>query len=441
MSLFDIPNLGIRAYDSPLPLNTVYGDQVCNFTPDTQHMHFSICDQPGRKENTSEYAYEEYTFETAGPRKKIFFDPTKTTCAIVTCGGLSPGLNNVIQAIVFELYYHYRVKSILGIRYGYEGLNPKFGHVPMELKPEAVRNIAEMGGTILGSSRGNQAVTIMADEMERLGIDILFTIGGDGTQRGAYELAEELKKRGQKRAVVGIPKTIDNDIVIIEKSFGFETAFSKACEAIQCAHTEAVSAWNGVGLVKVMGRHSGYIAAHAALALNEVNFVLVPEVKFELDGEKGLLNLLRKRLELRHHAVIIVAEGAGQDFFAADSGSDASGNVKLHDIGTFLTKKIGEYLKSISMDHTVKYIDPSYMIRSIPAIPSDALFSSQLARHAVHAGMTGKTAMLVGWFKNTFIHLPLCAIANQRKTIDPESHLWFSVLEATGQPMNMINTI
>lgn len=439
MSDFSIPTLGARTVNSPLPLSTIYGDNRCNFVPDSQRMKYVVSDSLNTPLNNHRSVHQEYVFETAGPREHIFFEPPKTTCAIVTCGGLSPGLNNVIRSIVMELHFHYRVHRILGIRYGYEGLNPAFGHDPISLTPENVKEIHDVGGTILGASRGNQDVRIMADEMERHGIDILFTIGGDGTQRGAMELAEELERRGQKRAIVGIPKTIDNDIVINEKSFGFETAFSKACEAIRSAHTEAMCAWNGIGIVKVMGRNSGYIAASAALALSEVNFVLIPEVRFDLDGPNGFLQAMRERLERRHHAVVIVAEGAGQNFFEHNGERDASGNVKLHDIGLFLHDKIKQYLKSNDIQHTIKYIDPSYIIRSIPAIPSDALFSSQLGRYAVHAGMAGKTSMLVGWCKNTFVHLPLSVIANKRKTIDPEDPFWYEVLEATGQPMYMVN--
>jgi len=238
-----------------------------------------------------------------------------------------------------------------------------------------------------------------------------------------------------KCSVVAIPKTIDNDIYLVEKSFGFDTAVEKATEAIRAAHTEAIAAYNGIGLVKLMGRYSGFIAAYATLGLREVNFTLIPEVDFDLEGEHGFLEALRKRLKKRRHAVIVVAEGAGQKFFAdQDLGTDASGNPRLGDIGKFLVEKIKEYFVSIKMPITLKYIDPSYIIRSLPANANDHVYCGFLAQNAVHAGMRGKTAMLVSCRHNVYVHVPIKAAVIKRKIIDPNSALWFSVLETTGQP-------
>lgn len=372
--------------------------------------------------------------ELAGPREKLYYDPRATRAAIVTCGGLCPGLNDVIRAIVLTLHFSYGCTDILGIRYGYEGLNPAFQHTPMQLNPERVNRIHELGGTILGSSRGAQEVSVMVDWLENNGIDILFTIGGDGTLRAAHKIAEEIDRRGLHRSVIGVPKTIDNDINHLAKSFGFESAFDAAAEAIRTAHVEAHGARNCVGLVKVMGRHSGFIAANATLANRDVNFCLIPEVDFDLDGEQGLLNQLRKRLAKRGHAVIVVAEGAGQKFFDdGNRGTDKSGNRKLGDIGLFLKEKISDYFNSINMEMNIKYIDPSYIIRSVPATANDSVFCGFLGQMAAHAGMAGKHDAMVAVWNNMFTHLPLTAAIDRRKTVDPAKKLWHSVLETTGQ--------
>ena len=375
------------------------------------------------------------SFEMAGPRNKIYFDPSKLKCGIVTCGGLCPGLNNVIRAIILSLYHHYGVQSIFGFRYGYEGLSYKYGHVPMELKPDNVKDIHQQGGTILGSSRGPQDISDMVDTLERMNIGILFTIGGDGTLRGARALAEEIGRRNLKISVIGVPKTIDNDISHIQKSFGFETAVTESRTAIYSANMEAMGARNGIGLVKLMGRESGFIAAHAALASSDVNYCLVPEVPFTMEA---FLKILKERLELRHHAVIVAAEGAGQELMEKTNQQDASGNIRLEDIGIFLKEKIKEYLSGVGMQFSLKYIDPSYTIRSMPANPNDSVFCLLLGHNAVHAGLAGRTNMVVGFWNDQFTHVPISMAVSERKQIDPKSRLWNNVLAATGQPVEMI---
>jgi 6-phosphofructokinase 1 len=371
------------------------------------------------------------SFEAAGPREKIFFDPSKLACGIVTCGGLCPGINDVIRAIVMSLHYHYGVREIYGFQYGYEGLVPKFGHQPMMLAPEVVLQINEMGGTMLASSRGTQDVAVMVDTLEKMKIGILFCIGGDGTQRGALAISEEAKRRGLKISVIGIPKTIDNDISYVQKTFGFETAVSEAKRATYSAHVEAVGAPNGIGLVKLMGRDSGFIAAFSVLVDNQVNFCLIPEVSFKLDK---FLAALKRRLEQRGHAVIVVAEGAGQDILGITGERDASGNIKFNDIGIFLRDAIKDYFKSIDMEVNLKYIDPSYIIRSQPANPHDSAFCLLMGHNAVHAGMAGRTGMIVGYWNNLFTHVPIPLAVSERKKIDPQGWLWNSVLASTGQP-------
>lgn len=375
-------------------------------------------------------------FEKAGPRKHLYFEPGKTISAIVTCGGLCPGLNSVIRGIVMMSYYRYNNQINYGIKYGYEGFIKESGHDVMLLTPEAVENIHTRGGTILGSSRGSQDTVKIVDRLEELNVKILYTIGGDGTLRGALDLSREIERRGLKIAVVGIPKTIDNDVNFIDKSFGVETAFSEACESIYSAHTEAKASVNGIGIVKVMGRESGFIAANATLATNEVNFCIIPEVELEMEGEHGFLKVLEKRLLRRKHAVIVVAEGAGQKYVSdpAHLKHDASGNVRLGDIGYFMKERIDQYFKEKGIPHSVKYLDPSYSIRSRGPMPNDSIFCAQLAQMAVHAGMSGRTAVVVGYYNGQFTHIPMELATSRRKKIDLKSQLWLSVLESTGQP-------
>lgn len=379
-------------------------------------------------------------FEKAGPKETIFFEPAKTKVGIVTCGGICPGLNNVIRGIVNQLYYRYGISRVLGFKYGYEGFISDYNHEVIELTPEMVSDIHIAGGTILGTSRGNQDVGKIVDTMEIMNINVLFCIGGDGTLRGAHAIHEEIRNRNLKIAVAGIPKTIDNDIDLIQKSFGFETAFSIANDIIRNAHNEASGAYNGIAVVKLMGRDSGFIAASASLATQEVNFVLVPEISFDLYGPRGFLKILRKRLETKHHAVVVVAEGAGQELFeSGDNLKDASGNILHKDIGVFLKEKIKEEFETKGFPYSIKYIDPSYIIRSAPANPNDSKFCTLLAQNAVHAALAGKTDFVVGYWNNEFTLLPIPMAVAKRKKIDVEGELWWNVLEATGQPISMKN--
>ena len=372
--------------------------------------------------------------EMAGPREKIYFDPSKLRCAIVTCGGLCPGLNDIIRSVVLELHYGYGVGNIYGIRYGLQGFIPKYNHEVMELAPDSVANILELGGSILGSSRGPQDIDEIVDSLERMNVGILFMVGGEGTIKAATLVAETILERGLKISVVGIPKTIDNDIYMVARSFGFETAVDVATEAIKGAHNESTGYPNGIGLIKLMGRHSGYIAATATLAQQDVNFALIPEVDFDLEGPQGLLAGLEKRLAHRGHAVIVVAEGAGQRYFKDDEEElDESGNVRLKDIGVFLKNRIIAYFRDKGVNVSLKYIDPSYMIRSLPANANDHVFCSFLGRDAVHAGMAGKTNVLIGYWNYTYVHLPMGLSAGKRKQVEPHGKLWNSVMEATGQ--------
>lgn len=377
----------------------------------------------------------ELSFEEAGPRERIFFDPAETTAAVITCGGLCPGLNNVIRSVFSELTYNYGVKRVLGIRSGYRGLNPAVGPPPVEMTQAYVEQIHKLGGTVLGSSRGPQDVSVMVDFLESQRIDILFCIGGDGTQRGAHAIYEEISRRGLRKAVVGIPKTIDNDIPFVWMTFGYVTALEQAEEVLRGAHVEACGAPNGIAIVKLMGRDAGFIAAGAALASDEANFVLVPEIEFPLEGEGGFLEALRQRMEFRGHALVVVAEGAGQHLFREQGDTrDASGNVKHQDIGPFLRNRIKTYFTERDIHVSIKYIDPSYVIRSVPANAWDRILTNQMARSAVHAAMAGRTDTLIGSWNNELIHVPLRTANTTKKHLDLSSDLWVGVLSSTGQP-------
>ncbi|SHG67998.1 ATP-dependent 6-phosphofructokinase [Flagellimonas flava] len=430
---FHIEDLGKPKFKSPLQLSTVRGDNIFNFVSESDKLVFDISlDQYNKCLSDGE---EPQCLEKAGPRQNIFFDPKEATAAIVTCGGLCPGINNVIRGVVMGLHYFYGIKRIIGIPYGYEGLNPEIGHGFVELTPDKVKDIHQFGGTFLGSSRGGQDVGVMVDTLEANGVNMLFAIGGDGTLKGVNAIGEEIEKRGAKISVVGIPKTIDNDIDLIDESFGFETAFDVASPIIRDAHNEAAGAYNGISIVKLMGRDSGFIAASAALAMPVVNFVLIPEMDFQLEGELGFLGVLQKRLKRKKHAVIVVAEGAGQQLFQGQERiKDASGNIKHADIGLFLKEKIGSYFKDANIPVTIKYIDPSYIVRSAPANSRDSVYCSRLAYHAVHGAMAGKTKFVACKVNNKFVYIPISEVTKKRKKINLESEFWFSVLQSTGQP-------
>jgi len=436
---FLITSLGKGGVISPLKNTQRANSPVYKFVSDNERILYDVSLENFNKcKETDEVPV---SFEKAGPRENIFFEPAKTKVGIVTCGGLCPGLNNVIRSLVNELYYRYGISRVLGFKYGYEGFISKYNHPVIELTASMVSEIHLNGGTFLGSSRGEQEVEKIVDTLEIMNINVLFCIGGDGTLRGAHDIHKEIEKRKLKISVAGIPKTIDNDIDLIQKSFGFETAFSIANDIIKNAHNEASGAFNGIGLVKLMGRDSGFIAASAALAIQEVNFVLIPEITFDLYGPRGFLRVLKKRLEERQHSVIVVAEGAGQEFFEmSGKDKDASGNIKHKDIGIYLKEKISEEFKHKGFPHSIKYIDPSYIIRSAPANANDSKFCNLLAQNAVHAALSGKTDFVVGFWNNQFTLMPIPIVVAKRKKIDVEGELWWNVLEATGQPISMKNS-
>jgi len=430
---FEIRRLGDTGITSPLRLGSTPGDDVADFVPDETRVLYRVA-----SENLADFD-SNFFLERAGPREKLFFDPSRTRAAVVTCGGLCPGINNVIRSLFLELHHAYRVPEVWGFKYGYRGMNPAHGNEPVRLTPEFVRSIHNAGGSVLGTSRGEEDSDVLVDRLVDMGIDMFFCVGGDGTLRGAHSIYKEIQRRGLDIAVVGVPKTIDNDIPLVYKTFGFDTAVGVVREALYGAHTEAVAMPNGIGIVKVMGRDSGFITAYGTLASGEVNYCLIPEVSFTLDGDGGLLDLLEQRLRNRGHAVIAVAEGAGQEFFEGRADEfDASGNKRQHNIGTLLRDEISRYFGLSGMSINTKYIDPSYLIRSVKANASDAIFCNNLARNAVHAAMAGKTDVVIGLWHGLYVHVPNTTVTRQeRKNINPESYLWRSVLQATGQPQRI----
>ena len=418
-----VDTLGRASIDSPLPSASFIDIDAIPLYLDNEHI-----EELNGKEPVP------VLFEAAGPRRNLYFDPSKTKMAVVTCGGLCPGINDVIRAIVMESYHKYRIPTVFGIRYGLEGFIPKYGHDVLELTPQRVTDIHQFGGTILGSSRGPQDPALIVDALERMNISALFMIGGDGTMKATQAIVREVNSRKLRMSIIGIPKTIDNDINFISQSFGFETAVFKATEAIQCAHTEALGYKNGIGLVKLMGRESGFIAAHATLAMKEVNFVLIPELPFALYGEGGLLPALAKRLKTRRHAVIVAAEGAGQHLLEDLNETDASGNAALADVADVLRREIKTYLTAEGVPFSMKYIDPSYIIRSVPANANDKVYCGFLGQNAVHAALSGKTNMVVAKLMDRYVHLPLDLVTHKRRHLNVHSEYWQAVLESTGQP-------
>jgi 6-phosphofructokinase 1 len=433
---FTIEELGKRSIKSPIVMSTVQGDSIANYVTDDKLVRLTTDVKPGAQSPIK----RSQVLECAGPREMIYFTPAHVHAGIVSCGGLCPGINDVIRAIVRCLWYRYGVTRISGIRYGYKGFLPESQFGVKQLDPDVVDDIHKLGGTFLGSARGGgKEVVKIVDTMEKLNLNMLFTIGGDGTQHGTLDIAEEVDKRHLKIALIGIPKTVDNDFALIDRSFGFETAVEKAVEVVGAAHMEANSAINGIGLVKLMGRDSGYIAACTALASHEVNFVLIPEVPFNLEGYNGFLHHLEERVVKRKHAVIIVAEGAMQEQLLTEKKLDAGGNVKMADVGTYLRDRIVKYFDEKKIEINLKYIDPSYAIRSAPANPNDSIYCERLGNAAAHAAMAGKTKLIIGLVNNEFVHLPIKSVITHRNKVDPEGDLWRDTLDATHQPALMVN--
>ena len=427
---FEIKNVIKPEIDNPIELPTNR-----RFMSDEDQIAFD----PHITSLTKAFANQENprAFEVAGPRSKIAFAPSKTKIAVASCGGLCPGINTVIRSIVLVAWHRYGVKGIQGVRFGYHGLGRnRRPFIPLD--PEIVSKIHTEGGTILGTSRGTPGAEEIVETLKKEEISILFAIGGDGTMRGVNAISKEIERQNLDISVIGVPKTIDNDIPYVRRSFGFETASSIACDAIHAAHTEALAFDRCIGLVKLMGRHSGYIAATAALANGHANLCLVPELPFKLEGSGGLIEQVEERIQRKGRMVIVVAEGAGQYLFDHLEGkTDPSGNRKLGNIGEYLKDKMLSHFENKGDPVAVKYIDPSYTIRSAAPNAADQLLCSRFAQNAVHAAMAGKTAMMIGYWHGRMTHVPVKALEGQSQKINPEGDLWYNVLESTGQPIKL----
>eukprot|EP00897_Mesotaenium_endlicherianum_P010169 jgi/Mesen1/9180/ME000591S08504 len=366
---------------------------------------------------------------------QVVYRADEVRAAIVTCGGLCPGLNTVIREIVCGLWTQYGVHDILGIDGGYRGF---YARNTVALNPKMVNDIHKRGGTVLGTSRGGHDTAKIVDSIVDRGINQVYIIGGDGTQRGALVIHKELKARGLKVAVAGIPKTIDNDIAVIDKSFGFDTAVEEAQRAINAAHVEAESVHNGIGLVKLMGRYSGYIALHATLASRDVDLCLIPEVPFYTEGEGGLFEFVRKRLRENGHMVIILAEGAGQELIAqgldrSQLSKDASGNPLLLDVGLWMSQQLRNHFQGADAVN-LKYIDPTYMIRAIPSNASDNIYCTLLAHSAIHGAMAGYTGFTCAPVNNRHAYIPIERVTEQTNKVNVSDRMWARLLSSTQQP-------
>ncbi|GAQ80861.1 Pyrophosphate-dependent phosphofructo-1-kinase [Klebsormidium nitens] len=376
--------------------------------------------------------FEHWWLSRAGPRSHIYFEPTEVNAAIVTCGGLCPGLNDVIRQIALTLTT-YGVTDVKGIAYGYKGfIDEKIRDI--DLTPQSVATIHLMGGSILGSSRGNSKTSEIVDNIEKRGTNMLFVIGGNGSHAGAMAIHQECFKRKLKVAVVGVPKTIDNDILLMDKTFGFDTAVEEAQRAIKAAYIEAASAYHGVGVVKLMGRQSGFIAMYASLASGQVDCCLIPEVHFSLDGPNGVYEHMKTVINRKGHCLVVIAEGAGQDLVAGEGGTDASGNPILADIGQWFVKQAKKHFKEVGFPAEFKYIDPTYMIRATPANASDGILCSVLGQNAVHAAFGGYTGVTVGLVNTHYCLLPIPEVIREARNVDPDSRMWHRCLTSTGQP-------
>ncbi|CAA7397323.1 unnamed protein product [Spirodela intermedia] len=435
--LEDVPHLmdyiaDLHAHPNPLQSNPSYSVVKQYFVNDDDSVAQKIVVHISSPRGTH--------FRRAGPRQKVYFESDEVHACIVTCGGLCPGLNTVIREIVCGLSYMYGVHKVLGIEGGYRGF---YARNTITLTPKSVNDIHKRGGTVLGTSRGGHDTMKIVDSIQDRGINQVYIIGGDGTQKGASVIFEEIERRGLKVSVVGIPKTIDNDITVIDKSFGFDTAVEEAQRAINAAHVEAESTENGIGVVKLMGRDSGFIAMYATLASRDVDCCLIPESPFYLEGPGGLFEFIERRIKENGHMVLVVAEGAGQDLVSESMRStdvkDPSGNKLLHDVGLWLSHKIKEHFaKKPNIFINLKYIDPTYMVRAVPGNASDNVYCTLLAHSAIHGAMAGYTGFTVGPVNGRHAYIPFYRVTEGQKKVVITDRMWARLLSSTNQPSFLI---
>ncbi|XP_076945442.1 ATP-dependent 6-phosphofructokinase 4, chloroplastic-like [Bidens hawaiensis] len=431
--LEDVPHLtdflpDLPSYPNPLENSQAYAIVKNTFVNPEDVLAQQIVVQKGSPRGVH--------FRRAGPRERVYFKPEEVRACIVTCGGLCPGINTVIREIVCGLNIMYGVNNILGIEGGYRGF---YSRNTMELYPKVVNDIHKRGGTILQTSRGGHDTNKIVDNIQDRGINQVYIIGGDGTQKGAAAIYKEVERRRLPIAVAGIPKTIDNDIAVIDKSFGFDTAVEEAQRAINAAHVEVESVENGVGIVKLMGRYSGFIAMFATLASRDVDCCLIPESPFYLEGQGGLFEFVQQRLKENGHVVIVLAEGAGQEYVSQSENAtvekDASGNKLLLDVGLWLTQKIKDHFTNVKkMPINLKYIDPTYMIRAVPSNASDNIYCTLLAQSAVHGAMAGYSGFTVGPVNSRHAYIPIGRVTEATNIVKLTDRMWARLLASTNQP-------
>ncbi|CAL9773307.1 ATP-dependent 6-phosphofructokinase 5, chloroplastic-like [Musa acuminata AAA Group] len=429
---FSLKSRGPLGDGNGAPMDTWYGYVNDDDRALLKVIKFASPNSAGAECIDPDCSWVEQWVHRAGPRKQIYYEPKEVKAAIVTCGGLCPGLNDVIRQIVFTLE-KYGVKNIVGIQFGYRGFcDENLREVP--LSHQVVQNINLAGGSLLGVSRGGPSISDIVDSIQAKAIDMLFVLGGNGTHAGANAIHDECRKRKMKVSVVGVPKTIDNDIQLMDKTFGFDTAVEEAQRAINSAYIEAQSAYHGIGLVKLMGRSSGFIAMHASLSSGQIDICLIPEVPFKLEGPNGLLQHLEHLIKTKGKAVVCVAEGAGQELLQKSAALDASGNVVLGDIGVHIQQQIKRHFKNIGVPADVKYIDPTYMVRACRANASDAILCTVLGQNAVHGAFAGFSGITTGICNIHYVYLPIPEVIRSPRRVDPNSRMWHRCLTSTGQP-------
>ncbi|KAK2969919.1 hypothetical protein RJ640_000532 [Escallonia rubra] len=373
-------------------------------------------------------------FRRAGARQRVYFESEEVKACIVTCGSLCPGINTVIREIVCGLYNMYGVKRVWGIYGGYKGFHSRN---TTSLTPKAVNDIHKRGGTLLETSRGGHDARRIVDSIQDRGINQVYIIGGDETHKGASEIFQEIRRRGLKVSVAGIPRSIDNDIPVIDRSFGFDTAVEEAQRAINSAHAEAESAANGIGVVKLMGRHSGFIAMYASLASRDVDCCLIPESPFYLEGPGGLFEYIGKRLRENGHMVIVIAEGAGRELHCKDAqfnNRQVDSRIS-EDVGFWMSAKIKDHFnRQNKMGISLKYIDPTYMIGAIPCNAADRVYCTLLAHSVVHGAMAGYTGFAVGPVNGRHAYIPLNRILEKQNKVVITDRMWARLLSSTNQP-------
>jgi len=360
--------------------------------------------------------------------KHIWWEPKKVKAALITAGGLCPGLNSIIQGVTNCLWRDYGVRQIVGITAGYNGLSDPAKHPSMLLTPELVEDIHMRGGSILKAGRGGFNAAKICETLRAGGYTHLFVIGGDGTQYAGHLLYVEARKQKLPISVVGVPKSIDNDVLFVDRTFGFDSAVEAAAGVIRNGWVEATSCPNAVGIVKLMGRDAGFVAAHAALASNLVDLVLVPEVEVEMED---VLQFVDATLAHKGHMVVVVAEGAGQAHVATGQ-KDASGHTVYGDVGVYLRDTLNKHLKP--KGGRTFYIDPSYIIRSVPPTPNDHIYCARLANNAVHTAMRGYTGVCVGAIHNIIVILKSKLIASGKKQLKIKSSTWQSCVQVCSMP-------